>query len=110
MDFLQYVDMGSFLHRLDPRSKFFFFLSMAVLTSLIKNGLPLAFLLIFFLIIWIMSNTGRYMVIVLIKLRVLLFFVFFLWLILGLFQTNPGPGIYASSFVLLGRPVLISIE
>ena len=33
MDYLQYVDADSLLHRLDPRTKFVFFLVMAVLTS-----------------------------------------------------------------------------
>ena len=76
MDFLQYVDMDSFLHKLDPRTKFIFFLAMAVLTSLIKNGLALSLVLVFFLIIWISSKTTKYMLVVLKKLKALLIFVF----------------------------------
>ena len=41
MEYLQYVDKDSFLHRLDPRTKFFFFLAMAILTSVIKSGVAL---------------------------------------------------------------------
>ena len=48
MDYLQYVDADSLLHRLDPRTKFVFFLVMAVLTSVIKSGVALLFLFAFF--------------------------------------------------------------
>lgn len=48
MDYLQYVDADSLLHRLDPRTKFLFFLVMAVLTSVIKSGVALLFLFAFF--------------------------------------------------------------
>lgn len=49
MDYLQYVDADSLLHRLDPRTKFLFFLVMAVLTSVIKSGVALLFLFAFLL-------------------------------------------------------------
>lgn len=48
MDYLQYVDADSLLHRLDPRTKFLFFLVMAVLTSVIKSGVALLFCLLFY--------------------------------------------------------------
>ena len=38
-DFLQYVELDSFLHRLDPRTKFVFFIIMSVVTSFVKTGL-----------------------------------------------------------------------
>lgn len=110
MDFLQYVDMESFLHRLDPRTKFLFFIAMSVLTSLIKNGLSLVFLFIFFLIIWTISKTGIYMLIVLKKIKVLLLFVFFLWLILGIFENNPGASLWSSNISLFGNNIHVSFQ
>lgn len=47
MDYLKYVDGDSILHKLDPRTKFVFFVVMAVLTSLIKSGVALLFLFAF---------------------------------------------------------------
>ena len=49
MDYLKYVDGDSLLHKLDPRTKFAFFVVMAVLTSLIKSGVALLFLFAFFI-------------------------------------------------------------
>ena len=76
MDYLQYVDKDSLLHRLDPRTKFFFFLAMAILTSLTKSGAALVFLFLFFLGIWlscgIMSEMGK----LLGQLKALLIFIF----------------------------------
>jgi len=89
MDYLQYVDGNTFLHRLDPRTKFVFLVAMAVLTSVIKSGVALLFLLVFFLILWttcgIMKEMGR----LLNKLKVLLIFIFLLWLIMGIFEEPP---------------------
>ena len=48
MDYLKYVAGDSILHKLDPRTKFVFFVVMAVLTSLIKSGVALLFLFAFF--------------------------------------------------------------
>lgn len=47
MDYLKYVDGNSLLHKLDPRTKFMFFIVMAVLTSIVKSGVALLFLLVF---------------------------------------------------------------
>ena len=86
MDYLQYVDKDSFLHRLDPRTKFFFFLAMAVLTSVIKSGVALVFLFLFFLGIWLSCGIMPEMGKLLKQLKVLLIFIFLLWFVLGLFE------------------------
>lgn len=86
MDYLLYVDGNSILHRLDPRTKFAFFLVMAVLTSVIKSGLALLFLFIFFLGMWFVCGIQKHILNLASKLKVLLLFIFLLWLVLGLFQ------------------------
>ena len=109
-DFLQYVEMDSFLHKLDPRTKFIFFLAIAVLTSFIKNGLSLLLILVFFLVIWIAGHITKYMGIVLKKLKFLLLFVFLLWLILGMFQDNESIVIWKTSFTFLNNDANICLE
>ena len=89
MDYLQYVDKDTFLHRLDPRTKFVFVLAMAVLTSLTKSLVALVFLLIYFLIIWTSCGIMKEMAQLFKKLKVLLIFIFLLWLIMGLFEEPP---------------------
>lgn len=106
MDYLQYVNADSFLHRLDPRTKFAFFLVMAVLTSLIKSGVALLFLLAFFVVMWCACHIQKHIGVLLSKLKVLLLFIFLLWLILGLFQrpaVEGGPIFYETSFSLAGN-------
>lgn len=88
MDYLKYVDADTILHRLDPRTKFLYFLVMAVLTSLVKSGVALLFLLVFFLLLWSKCGIRKEMGILFSKLRVLLMFIFLLWLVLGIF--NPA--------------------
>jgi energy-coupling factor transport system permease protein len=92
MEYLQYVDKDSFLHRLDPRTKFFFFLAMAILTSVIKSGVALVFLFAFFFTVWascgILSEMGKLFK----QLKVLLIFIFLLWFVLGLFEKPPVEG------------------
>lgn len=92
MDYLQYVDKDSFLHRLDPRTKFFFFLAMAILTSVIKSGVALAFLFVFFLITWISCGILPEMGKLFGQLKILLIFIFLLWLVLGVFEQPPVAG------------------
>lgn len=92
MDYLQYVDKDSLLHRLDPRTKFFFFLAMAILTSLIKSGVALVFLFLFFLGIWLSCGIMPEMGKLLKQLKVLLIFIFLLWFVLGLFEHPPVEG------------------
>lgn len=110
MDFLQYVDMDTFLHRLAPVTKFLFFVAMAVVTSFVKNGPPLVLLMGFFLIIWITSHIGKYMFVLFVKLRVLLIFICLLWLVLGLFQVNSANPLFGTQFDILGRNVNLSFE
>lgn len=101
MDYLQYVDKDSFLHRLDPRTKFVFFLVMAILTSVIKSGVALAFLFVFFFILWCTCGIGAEMKKLFKQLKVLLMFIFLLWFVLGLFETPPvegGPIFYQHDF------------
>ena len=86
MDYLQYVDKDSLLHRLDPRTKFCFFLAMAILTSVVKSGAALAFLFLFFLGIWISCGILPEMKKLFGQLKVLLIFIFLLWFVLGLFE------------------------
>ncbi|NLK86647.1 MAG: energy-coupling factor transporter transmembrane protein EcfT [Clostridiaceae bacterium] len=109
-DFLQYVEMDSFLHKLDPRSKFLFFIIMSVLTSFIKTGAALLFLLAVFVFIWSAGRIGKYMIELLKRIRVLLIFIILLWLILGVFQVNEGPWILRDSLTLFGREYTISLE
>lgn len=101
--YLQYVDIDSLLHRLDPRTKFVFFVAMAILTSLIKSAVALLFLSAFFIAMWCTCKIQKYIVVLLGKLKVLLIFIFLLWLILGLFETPPisgGPIFYQTTFSL----------
>lgn len=106
MDYLKYVDANSFLHKLDPRTKFAFFVAMAVVTSLIKSFVALAFLLVFFIIIWKSCHIGTHILTLLSKLKVLLLFIFFLWLVLGLFQkpvAEGGPIFFQTTFSWVGK-------
>lgn len=109
-DFLQYVEMNSLLHRLDPRTKFLFFIIMSVLTSFVKSGVALLFLLVVFTAIWMTSHIGKYIIILLIKVKVLLLFIFLLWLVLGAFKINGGATIYRSAFSLFGNSFTFSLE
>lgn len=109
-DFLQYVELDSFLHRLDPRTKFLFFIIMSVLTSFVRSGAALLFLLVIFSVIWVMGRIGIFMVILVKKIKVLLIFIFLLWLVLGVFRVNDGPVIYRTAFLVLGRDVTVSLE
>lgn len=109
-DFLQYVELDSFLHRLDPRTKFFFFVVISVLASFVKSGAALLFLFAVFLVIWISSHIGKYIAVLASKVRVLLLFIFLLWLILGAFTVNEGPVIYRQAFSLFGGHYVFSLE
>lgn len=109
-NFLQYVEIDSFLHKLDPRSKFIFFIIMSVLTSFVKSGVALLFLLFIFIGIWVPSHIGKYILVLLNKVKVLLLFIFLLWLVLGVFQTNAGPAIYKQTFSLFSHNLHISLE
>lgn len=86
MDYLKYVDADSLLHRLDPRTKFAFFVVMAIVTSIVKSGVALVFLFAFFIAMWCACSIQKYIVVLAQKLKVLLLFIFLLWLILGLFE------------------------
>lgn len=97
MDYLKYVDGDSLLHKLDPRTKFLFFIVMAVLTSLVKSGVALLFLFIFFIGLWNICKIQKYIFMLFQKLKVLLLFIFLLWFVLGLFekpQAGNGPIFY----------------
>lgn len=109
-DFLQYVEMDSLLHRLDPRSKFIFFIIMSVLTSFVKSGAALLFLFIVFTAIWTISHIGKYIVLLVKKIKVLLLFIFLLWLVLGAFRVNGGPVIYQTTFSILKNNYNFSLE
>lgn len=86
MDYLKYVDGDSLLHKLDPRTKFVFFIGMAVLTSVVKSGIALLFLFVFFMGMWCVCGIQKYILMLLKKLKILLIFIFLLWFILGLFE------------------------
>lgn len=109
-DFLQYVELNSFLHRLDPRSKFVFFIIMSVLTSFVKSGAALLFLFLVFIAIWLIGGIGSYILVLANKVKVLLLFIFLLWLVLGLFTVNEGPAIFRSGFSLFGHAYVFSLE
>jgi energy-coupling factor transport system permease protein len=109
-DFLQYVELDSFLHKLDPRTKFVFFIVMSVLTSFVRSGVALLFLLLAFGVIWICGRIGIYIIVLAKKVKVLLLFIFLLWLILGVFRVNEGPAIYRTTLSLLNQEVTISLD
>lgn len=103
MDYLKYVDKDSLLHRLDPRTKFAFFLVMSVLTSLVKSGAALLFLLIFFIGLWSLCKIGKEISVLLSKLKVLLLFILLLWIVLGAFkpmEVDFGPVFFSTNFTL----------
>lgn len=105
MDYLKYVDTDTFLHRLDPRTKFVYFLVMAVLTSLVKSGIALCFLMIFFLVLWSVCGIMKEMGMLFSKLKVLLTFIFLLWLVIGIFTPAQagGPVFLQKSFDFINR-------
>nr|WP_283163461.1 energy-coupling factor transporter transmembrane component T [Sporolactobacillus mangiferae] len=109
-DFLQYVELDSFLHRLDPRTKFVFFIIMSILTSFVKSGAALLFLFLVFLSIWLIGRIGKYMLVLANKVKVLLLFIFLLWLVLGAFSVHGGPLIYRTAFTLFGNHYVFSLE
>lgn len=109
-DFLQYVEMDSLLHRLDPRTKFFFFLVMSVLTSFIKSGVALLFLFFVFSAIWVKCHIVSYIITLLKKVKVLLLFIFLLWFVLGVFTINDGQVIYQTVFRVFDKSYTISLE
>ncbi|MCO7175367.1 energy-coupling factor transporter transmembrane component T family protein [Sporolactobacillus kofuensis] len=109
-DFLQYVDLNTYLHRLDPRTKFLFFIIMSILTSFVKSGVALLFLFLVFLAIWLVGRIGQYMLVLLDKIKVLLLFIFLLWLVLGIFTINEGPVLFRTAFSIFGHPFVVSLE
>lgn len=109
MDYLKYVDSDSLLHRLDPRTKFAFFIVMAVVTSLIKSGVALLFLFVFFIALWCICGIQKYILILASKLKILLMFIFLLWLVLGLFEqpvVEGGPIFYQNTFPFVNGMVV----
>ncbi|MBR3304357.1 MAG: energy-coupling factor transporter transmembrane protein EcfT [Christensenellaceae bacterium] len=86
MRYLTYVDKDTFLHKLDPRTKFVFLIVMAVLTSVVKTAWALAFLLVFFLILWISAGVMKEMAFLAKQLKAIMIFLLILWFILGMFQ------------------------
>ncbi len=110
MDYLKYVDGDSLLHKLDPRAKFIFFIVMAVLTSLVKSGVALLFLLSFFVGMWSVCKIQKYIWVLFKKLKVLLIFIFLLWFILGLFEqpkVGNGPVFFKTMISLWGNQKLL---
>lgn len=106
MDYLKYVDGDSLLHKLDPRTKFIFFIVMAILTSLVKSGVALLFLLVFFVGMWKVCKIQEYIFILFQKLKILLLFIFLLWFILGLFEQpkiGSGPIFFEAMIPFVGN-------
>lgn len=87
-----------------------FFIIMSVLTSIIKSGVALLFLLIVFSVIWISSHIGKYIVVLANKVKVLLLFIFLLWLVLGSFDVNEGPIIYRTAFSIFNNSYMFSLD
>ena len=94
MDFLQYTPKDAVLHKLDPCSKFLFFLVFTIFTSLVSNGVPL--LLLRGVLPHHMGqgqnpardgNASQ-------KLKILILFILLVWTVIGLFSVDPGPVIY----------------
>ena len=113
MDYLQYVDGDSVLHRLDPRTKFVFLVVMALVTSVVKSGVALAFLAAFFFALWKTTRILPYMMTLLKMLKVLLVFIFLLWLVLGLFEEPPvagGPVFFRRAFTFAGGAHVLCLD
>jgi len=114
MDYLKYVDKDSLLHRLDPRTKFAFFIIMSVLTSLVKSGVALLFLLAFFIGLWSICKIGKEISVLLSKLKVLLLFILLLWIVLGAFkpmEVDIGFIIFQKDFpVLNGNTISVCLD
>lgn len=106
MDFLQYCPRESYLHKLDPRSKFAFFIVMAILTSFMHSGAALTFLLGVFVILWCACGIGEYLGVLFKKLKVLIIFISLVWLILGMFEVNEtGSAILDYTFTKASWPL-----
>ena len=101
MDFLEYRARDALLNRLDPRSKFLFFIVFTLITSFICNGVPLLFLLVCYIAIWTKGKIGREMLGLAKKLKVLFIFIFVIWTLIGLFQQNPGVVIFRTNMFSL---------
>ena len=75
MRYLSYVNKDAFLHKLDPRTKFVFFLLMALLISICSTGWALLFLFVFFLGLWIKGKILKEMLFLAKQIKILIIFL-----------------------------------
>ncbi len=102
-DMLQYVSRDTYLHKLNPLTKFIFFVIMAVVTSFMKNGFALIFLFIALSVIWFVGKIHKEMFSIFYKLKWLMVFIVLLWVVMGAFTKDPGS-------LVLFRKGVISLE
>lgn len=102
-EMLQYVNRDTLLHRMNPLTKFIFFLLMAVTTSFMKNGFALLFLFASLTIIWCVSKIQKEMFSIFAKLKWLMVFIVVLWIVMGAFTQD------SNSMVLFHKGI-ISLE
>ena len=101
MDLLQYVDLHSFMNKMDPCTKFFFFIAIAVMTSFTRSGPALLLILAFMVCLWAGSGILKHMLFLVQKIKVLLIFIILLWLVMGAFSKDPGPVIFSAGSISL---------
>lgn len=99
MDMLQYVNRDTFLHRLNPLTKFIFFVLMALLTSFTKSGPAVLFLFVSLSMIWTASGIIKEMLSLFAKLKILMLFIIGLWIILGAFRVDVSPVLYRNDVI-----------
>lgn len=109
-NFLQYIEMDSTLHRLDPRTKFIFFLVMSVCTSLISNAAALAVVFVFYILLWIQSGIMRHMLTLLNNIKIVMLFIFVVRILIDLFKDGGGVPIFTASFPLFGNTIFMCLE
>jgi energy-coupling factor transport system permease protein len=102
---------GYLFAQLDPRSKFFFFLSMAVVTSAVRSGPALLLLFVLFVAVWAWAASANILLLLLGKMKVLILFIFLLWFVLGIFSVDGGTPLWSGSFpARAGQTVHMSLE
>ncbi len=109
-NYLSYVQMDTFLHKLDPRSKFIFCMVMAVLSGIISTGPALLFLMAVFVTIWIIGKMSSYFVLLLKSTKNFILMMGIIGLIVSLLQENPGTPIFRKMFELGTMKIGISFE
>ncbi len=110
MDYLAYTPQDTYLHRLDPRTKFIFFLVMAVLASVISTGPALTLLMIVFVLIWVTAGLRDHLIRLVNNVKGLILTMAIIWFLVGIFQKNSGPVIFEREFTISNLSIGICFE